>query len=87
MKMPPFEPAPAVGDSTVRVIARYPGGNLLQSGWIGGEEFLRDRIAAAEATFGEGRVVALGFAVQNRAQPHGTFKLLFNSIHMAGVVR
>ena len=23
-------------------------------------------------------------AAQNRAQPHGTFKLLFNSLHVAG---
>lgn len=82
-----FDPAPALGDSAVRVIARYPGGNILQSGWIGGEEFLRDRIAAAEVSFGTGRVVLLGFAAQNRAQPHGTFKLLFNSIHLAGVQR
>jgi hypothetical protein len=79
-----FDPAPALGDAAVRVIARYPGTNLLQSGWIGGEEFLRDRIAAAEVTVGQGRVILLGFAVQNRAQPHGTFKLLFNSIHLAG---
>jgi len=80
-----FEPAPAIGDAVVRTIARYPGTNLLESGWIGGEEFLRDRIAAAEVSMGRGRVILLGFAVQNRAQPHGTFKLLFNSIHLAGM--
>ncbi len=57
---------------------------MLKSGWIGGEEFIRDRIAAAEVTLGRGRVVLFGFNVQNRAQPHGTFKLLFNSIHYAG---
>jgi hypothetical protein len=82
-----FDPAPAVGESTVRVIARYPGSGVLQSGWIGGEEFIRDRIAAAEISYGKGRVIVLGFAAQNRAQPHGTFKLLFNSIHLAGVER
>lgn len=79
-----FEAVPSIGGASVRTIARYPGGALLQSGWIGGEEFLRDRIAAAEVSYGRGRVVLLGFAVQNRAQPHGTFKLLFNSIHLAG---
>jgi hypothetical protein len=82
-----FDPAPALGESAVRVIARYPGADLLQSGWIGGEEFLRDRIAAADVSFGAGRVVLFGFPVQNRAQPHGTFKLFFNSIHMAGAQR
>lgn len=79
-----FEPAPALGNSVVHVIARYPGSGLLESGWIGGEQYLTDRIAAAEVSYGAGRVVALGFSVQNRAQPHGTFKLLFNAIHLAG---
>lgn len=80
-----FEPAPAVGESVVRTICRYPAADLLQSGWIGGEQHLRDRIAAAEVTLGKGRVVLLGFSPQHRAQPHGTFKLLFNSIHSAGM--
>jgi hypothetical protein len=80
-----FETVAALGGATVRAIARYPGSNLLESGWIGGEEFLRDRIAAAEVTFGAGRVVLLGFAAQNRAQPHGTFPMLFNSIHFSGM--
>lgn len=79
-----YEMAPGLGDAAVRVIARYPSSGLLQSGWIGGEEFLQDKIAAAEVTMGKGRAVLLGFSVQNRAQPHGTFKLLFNSIHLAG---
>jgi hypothetical protein len=80
-----FEPAPALGESAVRTLARYPAAEVLRSGWIGGEQHLRDRIAAAEVTLGKGRVVLLGFSPQHRAQPHGTFKLLFNSIHAAGM--
>ena len=79
-----FEPAPALGDASVRVIAKYPATDLLRSGWIAGEQFLHDRIAAAEIGLGKGRVMVLGFGVQQRAQPHGTFKLLFNSIRLAG---
>ena len=79
-----FEPTAALGDANVRAIAKYPSGNILQSGWIGGEEYLQDRIAAAEVSFGKGRVILLGFSPQHRAQPHGTFKLLFNSLHYAG---
>jgi hypothetical protein len=79
-----FDPTAPLGDAVVRVIAKYPASGVLKSGWIGGEEYLRDRIAAAEVTLGKGRVVLFGFAVQNRAQPHGTFKLLFNSLHEAG---
>jgi hypothetical protein len=63
------------------VVARYPASDVLESGWIGGEQYLQDRIAAADVTFGKGRVVVLGFSPQNRAQSHGTFKLLFNAIH------
>ena len=79
-----FEAAPAMGDAIVKTIARYPAGDLLESGWIGGAEYLHNRIAAAEVTLGKGRVVLLGFSPQNRAQPHGTFKLLFNAIQLAG---
>jgi hypothetical protein len=78
-----FDLTAPLGDATTRVIAKYPASKVLMSGWIGGEEFIQDRIAAAEVTLGKGRVILLGFAVQNRAQPHGTFKLLFNSLHEA----
>ena len=36
---------------------------------------------------GKGKLVLLGFAVQNRAQPHATFKLLFNSLYYGVVPR
>ncbi len=76
-----FEPTAPLGDASVRAIAKYPAGDILKSGWIGGPEYLYDRTAAAEVTLGKGRVILLGFAVQHRAQPHGTFKLLFNSLY------
>lgn len=79
-----FDPTAPLGDASVKAIAKYPGSGLLKSGWIAGEELLADRIAAAEVRYGKGRVVLYGFAVQMRAQPHGTFKLLFNAIHEAG---
>jgi len=78
-----FDATAPLGDASVRVIAKYPASGVLKSGWIGGEEFLHDRIAAAEVTYGKGRVTLLGFSPQNRAQPHGTFKLLFNSMFQA----
>jgi hypothetical protein len=67
----------------VKVIARYPGSGLLKSGWLEGEQYLADRIAAAEVRYGKGRVLLFGWALQMRAQPHATFKLLFNSIQDA----
>ncbi len=63
------------------VIARFPDGPLLMSGWIQGEELLRRRAAAVEVTLGKGRIILFGLRIQHRSQTHATYKLLFNSIH------
>ena len=78
-----FEPIPGFSFTDLKVVARYPASNLLASGWIRGERFLANRIAAAEVGYRKGRVVLIGFRPQFRAQPHNTFKLLFNAIRMA----
>jgi hypothetical protein len=79
-----FEPVPEFSYTSLKVVARYPGTNPLQSGWIRGAEHLYNRIAAAEVGYKKGRVVLIGFRPQHRAQSHNTFKLLFNSIHLSG---
>jgi hypothetical protein len=62
------------------VIGRYSDTVLLESGWIRGEDLIRDKPALAEVEYGDGRLILLGFGVQRRAQPHGTFRLLFNAM-------
>jgi hypothetical protein len=62
------------------VVGRYADTVMLESGWIRGEELIRDKPAILEVSYGEGRIVMLGFRIQNRGQPHGTFRLLFNAI-------
>jgi hypothetical protein len=42
-------------------------------------------MAVMEATVGNGRLVLYGPEITFRAQPHGTFKLLFNGIFNAGM--
>jgi len=53
----------------------------LESGWILGEGHLYDLAAAVDVSIEKGHLLLFGFRVQNRAQPHGTFKLLFNSLY------
>ena len=72
------------GEGTVHALARYAGGPLVESGFASGESRLQGQMAAFEATMGAGRVVALGFRVQHRAQTWATFKLLFNAILTPG---
>jgi hypothetical protein len=72
--LPTFEEKPAVA------IAKYSNSDLLMSGYLLGEKYLQNKTAAADIPLGKGRVILLGFAVQNRAQTHGTFKLLFNAL-------
>jgi glutamine amidotransferase-like uncharacterized protein len=75
-----FDISPSAEKPGPVAIAKYPGTDLLMSGYLQGEKFLQNKAAAVDVPVGKGRVVLLGFAVQNRAQPHGTFKLLFNSL-------
>jgi hypothetical protein len=76
-----FDLLSSSGAAAPTVIARYPGKSLLMSGFLQGEQYLQNKAAAVDVPLGKGRVILLGFAVQNRAQPHGTFKLLFNSLY------
>jgi hypothetical protein len=69
-------------DSSVRSIARYaPADRLLASGWLLGADRIANRHAVIEVPYGTGRVVLFGFRPHFRAQPHATFKLLFNALY------
>jgi hypothetical protein len=71
--------------SNARTIAKYADENLLMSGWLVGEDIVEGTSAVLEAPVGQGRAVVLGFRVQHRAQSHGTYKLLFNSLYLGGL--
>ena len=69
-------------DPSVRSIARYaPADRLLASGWLLGADRIANRHAVIEVAYGSGRVVLFGFRPHFRAQPHATFKLLFNALY------
>jgi len=66
-------------------IARYPDENIMMSGWMLGEKYLKNKSAALEAPLGKGRIILLGFRVQHRGQSVATFKLLFNALFYGAI--
>ena len=62
------------------MVASYPERDLLQSGWLVGEDHLAKKAAMVTAKMGSGRVVLIGHRTQHRDQTAGTFKLLFNAL-------
>jgi hypothetical protein len=78
---PVFRLAPAARG--VRPVMWFDSGTPLRSGWAWGQNYLDGGITAFEATIGEGRIYAFGPEITFRAQPHGTFKFLFNGIFQA----
>jgi hypothetical protein len=78
---PAFRLAPDAELKGVKPVAWYPNATPLRSGWAWGEGYLEGAVAAAEAPSGEGKVFLLGIEAAFRGQPHGTYKLLFNSIY------
>jgi hypothetical protein len=79
-----FDESPAfrVAPNTpgLRTVAWYEK-NPLRSGWAWGQKYLENTAAAVEAEVGEGNLFLFGPEITFRAQPHGTFKFLFNSIY------
>jgi hypothetical protein len=65
---------------TVRPVAWFATASPLRSGWAWGQTYLEDGIAAATADLGKGEVYFFGPEITYRAQPHGTFKFLFNAL-------
>jgi len=68
----------------IRAIAWFDSAQPLRSGWAWGQERLKDAVQAVEAPVGQGRLYLYAPEITFRAQPHGTFKLLFNPILLAG---
>jgi hypothetical protein len=65
----------------VTPIAWFDSATPLRSGWAWGQEYLKDGVIAVEARVGKGRVLLYGAEILQRAQPHPTFKLLFNAVY------
>ncbi|MBA7626027.1 hypothetical protein ES703_33461 [subsurface metagenome] len=75
-----FVITPGQHNEYYETIVRYIDSDILQSGWLIGEEHLSKKAAMVSAKHGKGQVVLIGFRTQHRCQTHGTFKLLFNAL-------
>jgi hypothetical protein len=78
---PAFRLEPAAAAAGVKPIAWYDSPTPLRSGWAWGQQYLNQAVSIAEASLGKGHVVLFGNEVLWRGQPHGTFKLFFNSLY------
>ncbi len=77
---PTFDLLPEAALQDTRPVAWFSGTKVLDSGWAWGEAYLDAGVAAVAAKVGAGSVALLGPEVAFRAQPHATFKLLFNGL-------
>jgi hypothetical protein len=78
---PVFSLRPEAALQGLKPVAWFPNKTPLRSGWAWGQHYLEGGVAVAEAKVGEGKLVLYGPEVLFRAQPHGTFKLVFNGLY------
>jgi hypothetical protein len=81
---PVFRLLPDAHLKGVNAVAWFSGTDPLRSGWAWGQHYLNGGAAIVEAAVGKGKLFLFGPEITFRAQPHGTFKFLFNSIYYAG---
>jgi hypothetical protein len=80
---PVFKLGAGAAAQGVTPLAWFDSPTPLRSGWAWGQQYLVNGVAAVEATVGKGRVVLFGPEILKRAQPHATFKLLFNALYLS----
>ncbi|MFC2139865.1 M14 metallopeptidase family protein [Bacteroidota bacterium] len=80
-----FQTSIPFGEYGRSIVARFPTKDLLESGYLFGEDYLFKKGAVVEIKHKNGHVVLYGIKVQNRHWTYGTFKLLFNAIHKSGL--
>ena len=77
---PTFRVQPSFSNERCEILVQYPERDILQSGWLVGEDQIAGTAGMISAQYGKGSVVLFGFRPQHRAQTHGTFKLFFNAL-------
>ena len=81
---PVFRLRPDAAMKDVKPVAWFDTDKPLRSGWAFGQKYLQDGVAVVDAKVGKGKLFLFGPEITFRAQPHGTFKFLFNGIYYGG---
>ncbi len=79
---PVFKLKPEAAQSGIKPVAVFDTDTPLRSGWAWGQQYLKGAVTIAEAPVGQGKLFLFGSEVVNRAQPHGSFKFLFNGLYL-----
>jgi len=77
---PTFRLAPDAEMKGLKRVGWFETKTPLKSGWAWGQDRLDGGVGIIDARVGPGRLALFGPQVLFRAQPHGTFKLVFNGI-------
>ncbi len=81
---PVFRLRPEAVGKGVRPVVWFDSDRPLRSGWAWGQHYLEGGVTVIEADVGKGKLFLFGPLITNRAQPHGSFKFLFNGIYCGG---
>jgi hypothetical protein len=79
---PVFSLGPEAVKKGVRPVAWFDTPTPLRSGWAFGQGYLNGGIEILQATIGRGNLILFAPEITFRAQPHGTFKFLFNGLFL-----
>ncbi|HKJ02133.1 MAG TPA: M14 metallopeptidase family protein, partial [Longimicrobiales bacterium] len=81
---PVFTLEPGAAAAGVTRVGWFDSKTPLVSGWAWGQDHLDGGTAVMDVKLGQGRMFLFGPLIKKRAQPHGTFKLLFNGVQLGG---
>jgi len=80
---PVFRLDPDAQSKGLRPVAWFDSAKPLRSGWAYGQGYLEGGVQVIDASVGKGKLFLFAPEITFRAQPHGTFKFLFNGIYLA----
>jgi hypothetical protein len=80
---PVFSLGPEALMRGIRPVAWFDTATPLRSGWAFGQGYLAGGVEIVHADIGQGALLMFAPEITFRAQPHGTFKFLFNGVYLA----